>query len=105
MPGLDLSKGIAEQLTEEKGNALALTGERLEAALSALAAADAALAIRPGDGTLKAARDSAVRTAARWLYYLLVQRDAVGPNVHDELFRIYEIPADVRRLLGTSLAR
>jgi hypothetical protein len=101
MAGLDLTKGIAEQIIEEKGSSLARTGERLEAALAAFAAADAALAADPGDRALFAARENALQAAARWLYYLLIQRDAVGPNVHDEVFRIYQIPGEVRRLLGT----
>jgi hypothetical protein len=105
MPTLDPSKGIAEQITEEKGSSLARTGEQLEAALASLAAAQAALAACPADGRLKAAREDSVRTTARWLYYLLVQRDAVGPTSHEEVFRIYKIPGEVRRLLGTRLSR
>jgi hypothetical protein len=104
VPRPDLSQGIAEQITEEKGSALARTGEQLESALAALAAADVALATRPTDAELIASRESAVQTAARWLYYLLVQRDAVGPNIHEEVFRIYNIPPEVRRLLGTRRA-
>jgi hypothetical protein len=95
---------IAEQITEEKGSSLARTGEKLEAALAALAAADVALAACPGDEALVAGRESAVREAARWAYYLLVQRDAIGPSSHDEVFRIYGVPGDVRRLVGTRRA-
>ena len=101
---MDLHRGIDEQITEEKGSSLARTGEKLEAALAALAAADAALAGSPGDDALAAARQGALLEVARWLYNLLVQRDAIGPNSHEEIFRIYGIPPEVRRLIGTRSA-
>jgi hypothetical protein len=49
-------------------------------------------------------RRTASGRCARWpsgFYYLLVQRDAAGPNDYDEIFRIYGIPREVRLLLGT----
>ena len=103
----DLRRGLDGEIASEKAGSLARAGERLEAMLAALRAFDAATptpppASAPTELTIAAAhrRDELVAEAAEALWYLLVQRDAIGPTRHEQIFAIYAVPADVRARIG-----
>ena len=91
---------IEHEIEQEKAATLGRVGDRLEAALEALGAAERELSQRPGDGVLRDLRDQQLEQAAEWLWYLVVQREAVGMTSHDALFEAYGVPAQVRRRMG-----
>jgi hypothetical protein len=86
-------------LVAERAAALARTTERLEAALEGLAAADAAWAGRRTPGALDRRR-RALAEAGERLWFLVVQREALGLYRHDELFQALRVPPEVRRAMG-----
>lgn len=98
----ELHQSVESELREEKAAALGRVTRRLEAALAALAAADQAVAaIAPDDPArpeLAAARQHARREAARWLWYVRVQRECIGLVDHDQLMELYRVPREVRGL-------
>jgi hypothetical protein len=90
------------ELMAEKAGALGLAASKLEAALTALDAADQALESAPPE---RRERQLAVRRerraeAARRLWYLVVQREALGLRSHEEVFRVYRVPPDVKVYAG-----
>jgi hypothetical protein len=93
---LDKPLPVELELMAEKASALAQASAKLEAALAALAAADQPAA---PDETRK--RRSQLRAeAARRLWYLIVQREAIGLRSHEDVFRLYRIPLEVRVYSG-----
>jgi hypothetical protein len=86
-------EAIELELLEEKAATLARAAERLEAALAALAAAETDPAATPGRAEL-------IEEAAEALWFVVVQREAIGLTAHDEVFRIYGVPERVRRFMG-----
>jgi hypothetical protein len=95
------------ELQAERANALALSGERLQAALAAFARADAALAASPPGDRAKLLEERMLRRAeaAERLWFVMVQREALGLGQHEAVMRIYEVPAEVRRIVGPLPAR
>jgi hypothetical protein len=81
---------IEQELVAEKASALAFTAEKLEAALRALAAADPQ---SPAWRELRA-------IAAERLWFLLVQREAIGLYQHEPVLRAYGVPPELRLLAG-----
>jgi hypothetical protein len=93
---LDKPLPVELELMAEKASALALAAGKLEAALAALAAAD-----QPAAPEATRKRRSELRSeAARRLWYLIVQREAIGLRSHEDVFRLYRIPAEVRVYSG-----
>jgi hypothetical protein len=86
-------EAIELELLEEKAATLARAAEKLEAALAALAAAETDPAATPGAAEL-------IEEAAEALWFVVVQREAIGLTAHDEVFRIYGVPDRVRRFMG-----
>jgi hypothetical protein len=93
---------IERELAGEKAAMLGLAGERFESALAALARFDAEQAARePAEREALAGRRRDLRAhAAERLWYLLVQREAMGLGHHEGLFQYYRVPAEVRMLAG-----
>jgi hypothetical protein len=87
---------IEKELVAEKASSLARSAAQLEAALAALAEAE-----RSPVGAPAAARAE----AARRLWYLVVQREAIGLRNHEDLFRLYRIPPALRLYAGPRRAR
>ncbi len=115
---------VEAELLGEKASALGSAGERLEAALAAIAALDVEIAALPSaaapgaafggrdlDERERGARELVERRAAlrhyasEQLWYLIVQREAMGLRVHDEVYRFYKIPPELRVYAGPRRAR
>jgi hypothetical protein len=47
-----------------------------------------------------ARRASLREEAAEWLWYVVVQREAMGMTSHHALFETYRVPPLLRRLMG-----
>jgi hypothetical protein len=93
---------IEHELVAERASALGRSGERLEAALTALARLDAELAQGSAAQrlTLASRRRELRAEAAERLWYLIVQREAVGLFHHQGLFQFYRVPPEVRAVAG-----
>ena len=90
---------IDYEIQQEKVATLVRTTDRLEAVLAALAAAERDLAQRPSEA-LQALRTTLLEQAAEWLWYAVVQREAIGLTSHDALYETYRVPTAVRRRMG-----
>lgn len=94
---------VEGELAQEKASALARTTERLEGALAELAALDEALAGAPEGEEREArlARRAEVRRrAAQQLWYVIIQREALGLRDHEVVYRTYRVPPEVRVYRG-----
>ncbi|MFL5385156.1 MAG: DUF6665 family protein [Longimicrobiaceae bacterium] len=82
------------ELVQEKAATLSRIGRRLQAALDALAAFDAA-------GTADAARrDGLVAEAGEALWYYVVQREVCGLRDSEAVMRHLGVPREVRLRMG-----
>jgi hypothetical protein len=98
-PKPDAQEAIQRDLQAERAAALSRATEQLEAALTDLAAADAACAAAPGPAA-RALRREALEHAAERLWFLVIQREAVGLHRHEELHEVLRIPREVRAAMG-----
>jgi hypothetical protein len=101
----DAAQPIEQELLAEKATALAHANDRLAAALATLAAAEAALAGATAEDrpALEQRRRELRATAAERLWFLLVQREAIGLYQHEGALREHRVPTDVRLLAGPRL--
>jgi len=94
------------EIAQEKASALGRLGRQLEAALSTLAAFDAAragnLVRAPEDRTRRAAL---VGDAAVALWHFVVQREACGLRDSARAMRDYGVPNEVRARMGAFPAK
>ncbi|HET6438959.1 MAG TPA: DUF6665 family protein [Anaeromyxobacter sp.] len=104
MKGNRAHEATVRDLQAERASALARASERLEAALAELAAADAARASKPSS-TADARRREALAEARERLWYLVIQREAVGLRRHETLYEVLRIPREVRSAMGPRRAR
>lgn len=97
---------IERELQGEKANALKAAIAALEDALAALRTADAALAAPgvPPPG-LAARRHDLFAEAAERLWWLVVQREAMGLVHHDIFLEALAVPRAVRRAMGPRARR
>jgi hypothetical protein len=80
-------------LRGEKANALGRVGARLEALLQQLADLEAKVSRGEGVRAELVERHHELREQAKLqLWYLVVQREAMGLNRHHDVYRIYVIP-------------
>lgn len=93
---------LDHEIVEEKAAALARLGRRLERAIGALAAFDAA---DPDDARRLEARRALVLEAGEALWLFLVQREAIGLNDWRRILRIYQVPPEVYAAMGLRPAR
>jgi hypothetical protein len=84
------------ELFQEKASTLARMGGKLNAALDALAAYDAAHEPRAGDGQ----RADLVAAAGEALWYYVVQREVCGLRDTDAVLRHLGVPREVRLKMG-----
>ena len=92
---------IDYEIIEEKAATLGRVTARLEAALAALEAVEHEVAGGSSPPAEALARRATLREeAAEWLWYVVVQREAMGVTHHDALFEVYRVPGVVRRFMG-----
>src|SRR5689334_2994313 len=98
----DAALPVEKELLAEKAAALGRAGESLTAALAALGKIDAELAAAAPDQrqALRVRRRELRDLAAERLWYVLVQREAVGIFQHEGLMREQRVPPEVRLLAG-----
>jgi plasmid stabilization system protein ParE len=82
------------EIAEERASALARLGQRLEAALAALAACP-----RTANSDRKI-RDGLVEQAGYALWLFVVQREACGLNKIDHVIQVYGVPNEVVARMG-----
>ena len=88
------SRALEAMLNQERANALGLTGKRLEKELREMdrLAAELSLADGTTEKKLRSLHEDARHEAARQLYNLIVQREALGLTRHDDLYEQYQVP-------------
>ncbi len=86
-------------LRAERASALARATERLEAALAALAEADQALAAAPTAAARELRREALAHAGER-LWFLVVQREALGLYRHEPVHEVLRVPREVRAAMG-----
>ena len=93
---------VERELHEEKANALALAAERLERSLVELDEARRASDAAAGAQRLELAERYRERRAhaAERLWFLLVQREAIGLTQHDNVLAFYRVPPELRKVAG-----
>jgi hypothetical protein len=93
---------VEKELLAEKAAALGRAGDSLAAALATLRQAEAALAAAEPDQlpALRVRRRELRDLAAERLWYVLVQREAVGIFQHEGMLREQRVPPEVRLLAG-----
>jgi hypothetical protein len=92
---------IDYEILEEKAATLARVTARFEATLAALEALEGEIAaVKSPSAEILAQRANLIGEAAQWLWYVVIQREAVGVTSHDALFEAYCIPPAVRRCMG-----
>ena len=92
------------EIVQEKAATLSRIGKRLQAALDALAAFDAARgdagdAGRTGDGD-EGRRDDLVAAAGEALWYYVIQREVCGLRDSEAIMRQLGVPREVRLRMG-----
>jgi hypothetical protein len=97
----DFHDALTRDFQAERASALARTTERLEAALREYAAANAVLAATP-TAQARERRRRALTQAGERLWYLVIQREALGLHRHDEALEILGVPREVRAAMGPS---
>jgi hypothetical protein len=99
--GTETHAAIEKEIRAEKAGALSRALEALEAALEALARFDAG----SRTSTAAALRADLVADAGERLWFLVIQREAMGLLRHDVLYEVVRVPAEVRRAMGPRLPR
>lgn len=105
MASAEAHGAVVKEIQGERASSLARVTERLEAALGELQAADAALRASPGDRALAALRADALAEAAERLWFLVIQREALGLTRHEVVDEVYRIPREVHLAMGPRRAR
>jgi hypothetical protein len=98
----DAALPVEKEVMAEKAAALGRAGENLAAALAALGKADAGLAKATAEElpALRARRRELRDIAAERLWFVLVQREAIGILQHEGLMREQRVPPEIRLLAG-----
>jgi hypothetical protein len=92
---------VVREIASEKAGALSRVAEALERALADLARADAAVAAATrATAALLAYRQDCLSEAGERLWYLVIQREALGLMRHDTVFDVYRVPREVRLAMG-----
>lgn len=88
MASYEADQAVRREIRGEQTSALARAGRALEAALEDLASAG------------EAERADALAEAAERLWYMVIQREAMGLVRHEVLFEVYRVPRQVRARMG-----
>jgi hypothetical protein len=84
----EAQKFIEKEIAGERAGAMARAVEALERALRDLRSAGAAT------------RELVLEEARERLWFVVVQREAVGLTRHEVLYEVLRVPAEVRRAMG-----
>lgn len=87
---------IEKELASERASALRRIATTLEGLLSRLAALEAELVSAADRAPRLAAHEALRREAERYLWYLVVQREAIGLRRHDEVYEVYKVPRPLK---------
>lgn len=89
---------VQREIVAEKASALGRVGERLEKFLDALQLLELQLVGTKGAERtpLISAHEAARKQAEQFLWYLVVQREALGIHSHTDLEQVYSIPPAIR---------
>jgi hypothetical protein len=90
---------LEQEIRSEKAGALARAVERLERALAALAQHDAEVSAGASAGAAQRRRDL-LEEAGERLWFVVIQREAIGLRRHEVLYEVLRVPQDVRRAMG-----
>ena len=99
MANREAYEAVTQELLSERASSLSRATARLEAALAALARADAAAAAAPSPAR-RAAREEALVEAAERLWFVVIQREAMGLRRHEVLYEVIRVPGEVRGRMG-----
>jgi hypothetical protein len=91
---------IEHELVAEKAATLGRAGDRLVAALAALARLETEIAREGADPVRISRRRDLQADAAERLWFLIVQREAVGLGHHEGIYQLYRVPPEVRAVAG-----
>ena len=88
------ARALEAMLNQERANAMGLTGASLERELREMnrLAAEFALADGATEKKLRRLHEDARHEAARQLWNLIVQREALGLSRHDDVYELYQVP-------------
>jgi hypothetical protein len=89
---------VEQEIVAEKAASLGRAGERLQAAMEALARVDAEIAA--GAAGLAGRRQELRADAAEKLWFLIVQREAIGLGHHEGIYHFYRVPRELRAAAG-----
>ena len=96
---LKATESLETELLREKASGLGRTAERLEALLARCAEVERRLdAAPPAErARLLDEHDQTRALAKTWLWYLCIQREAVGLRVHSDVEAMYPLPTSLRQ--------
>jgi len=101
MSSAESHEAVVRQIRSEKASSLARVAEGLERALADLARAEAAIAgAARVTSALLATRQHCVSEAGERLWYLVIQREALGLMRHETVFDVFRVPREVRLAMG-----
>jgi hypothetical protein len=92
-------EAVTQEILSERASSLSRATDRLEAALADLTGADAAAAQAP-TAARRAARAEALAEAAERLWFVIIQREAMGLRRHEVLYEVVRVPGEVRLRMG-----
>ncbi len=90
--GAEAQRAIEKEIVGERAGALARAVEALERALTDLAGA--------AGERQRRLREHLLEEAGERLWFVVVQREAIGLTRHDVLYEVLRIPPEVRRAMG-----
>lgn len=90
---------LAYEIEAEKAASLGRVAARMEAAVAALRTFD------DGQRAPGVRRDDLVAEAAEWVWYYVVQREALGWHDHTEAMRLYGVPPELLARMGPRRGR
>ncbi len=94
---------IEKEIVGERAGSLTRAVEALERALLELFRFDDATVRGPPkvrEHLIEKVREHLLEEARERLWFVIVQREAIGLARHDVLYEVFEIPAEVRRHMG-----
>ena len=103
MHGPDTDNPLAVEIRQEMASAYFAECRKMVASLDALKEFDRSISMKespPLTTEHSAHRSNLVAVAAERVYFVLIQREAMGLYRNDVFLEDYEVPAEVRECLG-----
>lgn len=91
---------IEDELLGEAASSLGRASEKLQKALAALAQFDRDAAGVPGAPDRSRERAQLRDEARQALWYVIVQREAMGIRTHDGVLRLLQVPREIAERMG-----